>query len=54
VPRPVRLRFLGEGKIEAKGTVTGTPYGASESKREIEVDPRDARAFLQDGKFALA
>lgn len=53
VPRPVRLRFLGEGKIEAKGTMTGTPYRASESNREIEVDPRDASAFLRDGKFVV-
>ena len=53
-PRPVRLRFLGEGRVEAKGTATGKPYVASESTREIDVDPRDANAFLQGGKFVMA
>lgn len=53
-PRPVRLRFLGAGAIALKGAVTGTPYMASESTREIEVDPRDAGGLVHDGLFAHA
>ena len=43
----------GEGRVEAKGKVTGRSYVASESAREIEVDARDARNFLEGGRFAV-
>lgn len=54
MPRPVRLRFQGAGVIALKGEITGRPYSASESTREIDVDPRDAAGFLLDGLFVLA
>jgi len=54
VNRPVRLRFIGAGTIALKGPVTGKPYLASESAREIEVDPRDADEFVQSGVFVRA
>jgi len=47
------MRFVGEGRIEAKGNVTGRSYVASDSAREIEVDARDARNFLEGGRFAV-
>ena len=53
-PRPVRLRFQGAGAIAFTGALTGKPYTASESSREIDVDPRDAAAILQDGLFVRA
>jgi hypothetical protein len=53
-PRPIRLRFLGEGTAEIKGAGTGKPYVFSENAREIEVDPRDAKQILQSAGFALA
>jgi hypothetical protein len=53
-PRPVRLRFLGAGVIALKGAVTGTPYMASQTAREIEVDPRDAGDLVQHGVFVRA
>ena len=53
-PRPVRLRFLGTGAIALKGPVTGQPYMASESTREIEVDPRDAGELVEHGVFTRA
>lgn len=54
MPRPVRLRFEGSGTIALRGAITGKPYAASESTREIDVDPRDAGGFLQDGIFVRA
>jgi len=54
MPRPVRLRFEGSGTIALRGAITGKPYTATESTREIDVDPRDAGAFLQDGIFVRA
>ena len=54
MPRPIRLRFLGQGTAEVKGAGTGKPYVFSETLREIEVDPRDARQILQVPDFALA
>ena len=51
--RPVRMLFVGEGRVEAKGKVTGRSYVVSESAREIEVDARDARNFLEGGRFAV-
>ena len=54
IPRPIRLRFLGQGTAEVKGAGTGKPYVFSETLREIEVDPRDARQILQVPDFALA
>jgi hypothetical protein len=51
---PVRLRFTGEGTIAIKGPVTGKTYLASESTREIDVDPRDAEEFIQNGIFVRA
>jgi len=53
-PRPIRLRFLGAGAVALKGAVTGKSYMASESTREIEVDPRDAGEFVQNGIFVRA
>jgi hypothetical protein len=53
-PRPVRLRFLGAGSITLKGAFTGNAYMASESSREIEVDPRDAGEFVLHGAFVRA
>ncbi len=52
--RPVRLRFQGAGAIALRGAVTGRAYTASESTPEIEVDPRDAGGFLEDGLFIRA
>ena len=54
MPRPVRLRFLGAGAIALKGAATGKPYAASESTREIEVDPRDASELVRHGVFVRA
>jgi hypothetical protein len=54
MPRPVRLRFLGEGTTEVKGIGTGKPYVFSETAREIDVDPRDARQILQGPSFVMA
>ena len=54
MPRPVRLRFVGEGTIEIKGAMTGRSYVASENAREIDVDPRDASGLLQGGRFDRA
>ena len=51
---PVRLRFLGTGTIALKGAITGKPYLASESTREIDVDARDATEFLEHGVFSRA
>lgn len=51
--RPIRLRFLGEGTIVVKGSVTGRPYIFSEEAREGNVDLKDARGFLQGSNFAL-
>jgi hypothetical protein len=53
-PRPVRLRFLGTGTIELKGTQTGKAYVVSKDIREIDVDPRDAAGLLQGGRFNRA
>lgn len=53
-PRPVRLRFLGDGKAEVKGAGTGKPYVFTETARETDVDPRDAREMLRSPQFALA
>jgi len=52
--RPVRLRFTGTGTIAVKGPLTGKTYLASESNREIDVDPRDADEFIQSGIFSPA
>jgi hypothetical protein len=54
MPRPIRLRFLGQGTAEVKGAGTGKPYVFTETLREIEVDPRDAKQILQVPDFALA
>lgn len=54
MPRPVRLRFEGSGTIALKGAMTGKPYMASESTREIDVDPRDAGGLLQNDLFVRA
>jgi hypothetical protein len=53
-PRPVRLRFLGEGTAEVKGVGTGKSYLFSETAREMDVDPRDAREILRGSAFVLA
>jgi hypothetical protein len=52
-PHPIRLRFLGTGTFAFRGPVTGRNYSASESGREIDVDPRDARDAVQSGSFAV-
>jgi hypothetical protein len=54
VPRPVRLRFVGDGTVEIKGATTGKSYVASRNAREIDVDPRDASGLLQGGRFNRA
>lgn len=54
MPRPVRLRFLGQGTAEVKGPGTGKPYVFSEAAREVEVDPRDAKQILQVPSFVMA
>ena len=54
MPRPVRLRFVGEGTGEVRGAGTGKPYVFSETLREIEVDPRDAKQILLGAGFVLA
>lgn len=54
LPRPIRLRFIGQGTAEVRGAGTGKPYVFSETLREIEVDPRDAKQILQVPDFALA
>ena len=53
-PRPVRLRFLGEGEAEVKGAGTGKSYLFSETAREMDVDPSDARGMLGGPEFVLA
>lgn len=52
-PHPIRLRFLGDGTFEFRGPFSGTTYSASETTREIEVDPRDAREVVQSGRFTV-
>jgi len=54
VDQPVRLRFIGAGTIAFRGPVTGKPYLASESAREIDVDPRDVDELIQNGVFVRA
>jgi hypothetical protein len=54
MPRPIRLRFLGQGTAEVRGAGTGKPYVFSETLREIEVDPRDAKQILLGAGFVLA
>jgi hypothetical protein len=53
-PRPVRLRFLGEGAAEVTGAGTGKSYLFSAAAREMDVDPRDAREMLRGSEFVLA
>ena len=50
---PIRLRFLGEGTIEAKGFVTGNTYLFSKEAPETDVDPRDIRGFTQHPSFLV-
>jgi len=54
VSRPVRLRFLGEGTIQVRGNSTGKSYVFTETEREMDVDPRDARGLLQEGSITVA
>jgi predicted transcriptional regulator with HTH domain len=48
------LRFLGEGEAEVKGAGTGKSYLFSETAREMDVDPSDARGMLRGPEFVLA
>jgi len=50
----VRLRFVGQGRIEARGNATGRSYVASDTAREIEVDARDLSGLLQGKSFVIA
>jgi hypothetical protein len=40
--------------IQVKGKVTGRPYVFSVEAREKDVDPHDARGFLQESIFVVA
>jgi hypothetical protein len=53
-PRPVRMRFVGTGAMEARGAVTGRTYAASERAPDIDVDARDARELVKSGQFEVA
>jgi hypothetical protein len=52
-PRPVRLRFVGTGTLEARGAATGRTYAASERAPQVEVDGRDARDLVKSGQFVV-
>ena len=53
-PRPIRLRYVGRGLVEARGAATGRNYVVSESAPEVDVDARDARELMKSGLFVVA
>jgi len=53
-PRPVRLRYVGRGPVEARGAATGRMYTASEKAPDLNVDARDAQELVKSRQFVVA
>jgi hypothetical protein len=53
-PRPVWLRYVGPGAVNARGSATGTIYRVSKQSPNLKVDPRDAAELMKSGQFVAA
>jgi hypothetical protein len=49
----VRIIYLGSGRKDVKGAVSGLTYYVADHRRHFRADPEDAKALLRSRDFIL-